>query len=344
MDQTDLIALLNDIAADDPVLSSTGVYFNADGQPTDRFLEALKDDLGKLPDFPDYNEFQKKRIPTTIERERDPVDGTLPSNSTNQPKSRVSTAVDHPPSPPPKAAQQVVHTSIPVYLPQPRRTPKDLKRGHCREGPVLYDDPCSDSEDSTSIASSAEHFSSHDKTKEISPLHHVTKSHLIENLSPQQSEAKKNLSKKSIANAEALVTKKSKTESSSTTTASKKKAVHKVQLTEFPPHQQAVRLSKSTNLLTVADVDDVDQVLIDKEGKIKSLQLRLRGQLQTIKTLENQLLEAQGIIESKSKQVSMLVNKLRAVGEVQQKHDQAQRVIEDSKALIEIVDQLKVKF
>lgn len=51
MDENLLIELLNDIAGSGQAQKTQEVYFSSDGQPTDRFLEALKMDLKQL-DFP----------------------------------------------------------------------------------------------------------------------------------------------------------------------------------------------------------------------------------------------------------------------------------------------------
>jgi uncharacterized coiled-coil protein SlyX len=88
-------------------------------------------------------------------------------------------------------------------------------------------------------------------------------------------------------------------------------------------------------------VDDNEGELIEKEGKIKALQLRLRGQLHTIKSLEAQLVEAQEVIDAKSKLTLQLNNKLKYTSDQVNRQDIHVKHVDNSKWM-ELVDSLKV--
>jgi uncharacterized coiled-coil protein SlyX len=321
MDQTTLIALLNDIAADDPVLTSSGVYFNADGQPTDRFLEALKHDLGKFPDFSDYQNNQLQNEQHRYGTITQLAQNVKAKSSKSSPRIISTATITQ------RKSSSPSHTKTQATNKKSIQMERDYVLYHVDRPEVDFSSSSVSSREDNVGATSI--LPRKDETDNFAMLHEV-----------RISKGKKKLGIKTTGNDNS----KCKTEPLSTASTKMKKSKNNSDshAPTIPSYQLPIRHRLNTSP-PVIDPDELDDELIEKEGKIKSLQLRLCGQLQTIKELENQLAEAHVVIESKTNQITKLSSKLRSVGELQLRHDQAQRVIEESKVAIDSVDQLKVR-
>ncbi len=278
MDQASLIALLNDIAHEGS--RAAAVYFDPQGQPTDRFLEALKDDIGKLADFPD--------------------DRIIFKPQSNLPHEKQETILTKNP-----ASTSSYFNSV-----RRQRVEKHIDVPQC-------DEITQSSESSLSSAS-------------------VTGSARINPDGRRRSDNTSLVPRKELKKATKSVH-------------SKKAIKHDpcLQKKQYPKVSSFQKTAPTSNKSICADIssaktetEDLEQVLIEKDSKIKSLQLRLSGQLQSIKSMENQLLEAQSLIDAKSKQIAALSSKLRISNEALQKQVHVPK--NDSKGAIESIDLLKV--
>ncbi len=277
MDQASLIALLNDIAHEGS--RPAAVYFDPQGQPTDRFLEALKDDIGKLADFPD--------------------DKIIFKSQSNIPHENQEILTNNPAS-----------TSSYVNSVRRQRVEKHIDVPQC-------DDITQSSESTLSSASVTGNARINPDGRRRS--HH---SSLVPSKEPKKAS-------KSVHSTKAI---------------KHDPSLHKKHYPKMSLFQKAALTSNKSICADISsartETEDLEQVLIEKDSKIKSLQLRLSGQLQSIKSMENQLLEAQSLIDAKSKQIAALSSKLRITNEALQKQVHVPK--NDSKGVIETIDLLKV--
>lgn len=85
---------------------------------------------------------------------------------------------------------------------------------------------------------------------------------------------------------------------------------------------------------------------VDSDPKIKSLQLRLKGQLECIRSLEQKLRRAQDLLSSRSKQINDLQTKLKSVSQIYHRRPDGAistpQSIDHSQQIEEIVNHYKV--
>jgi hypothetical protein len=307
------IALLNDLTLSDqpekPRVSGTkkesqsdfdnDIFFNDDGEPTDRFLEAIKADLKRFPEFSkasgeeeeEEEGFQDDYEDFTEERPHYP-DHFVHRQHSN--KSIRETAPKKVSKPKKGIFTDDIEESPHVY--RNVRNKKNIPAGRspASSSSVLFNDE-------SSIMSSTVHARKRSNGKSVSksPSDNGTSNRTVLKEKPS-------LDKKNVANVSSK--------------------------------------DISSSLLNVSTFIDTNHE-IENDSKVKSLQLRIKGQLQCIKSLELQLQNATELLSLRNKQIGQFQAKLKSLSEIYSQQQslsfqQQQKIYEDSR-FQDIIDQYK---
>lgn len=252
MDHSSLIELLNNIACEEDHNTNdfeSEVFFDEDGQPTDRFLQALKQDLKTLPVSSNRSDTNCITRPTKQQSTLHHTSFHHQSKKTFTNNSSVSSDTDSNVS---YDEDEDTHANVSSSTKRSKikcRQPKEQK---------------------AKVAS----FCSTTNKKQLKPAS-------IQNINILSTPSSSSVLKGKLGR---KTTNKTKTEN----------------------------LNFKSN--TVLE-DSLEQDLVDKEGKVKSLQLRLKGQLETIKKLQFKLQEVSVDVKNRDKQIAQLQARLKTLVE-----------------------------
>jgi hypothetical protein len=307
------IALLNDLTLSDqpekPRVSGTkkesqsdfdnDIFFNDDGEPTDRFLEAIKADLKRFPEFSkasgeeeeEEEGFQDHYEDFTEERPHYPDHFVHRQHSNKSIRETAPKKVSKP--------QKGIFTDDIEESPHVYRNVRNKKnvpagRSPASSSSVLFNDE-------SAILSSTVHARKRSNGKSVSksPSDNGTSNRTVLKEKPS-------LDKKNVGNVSSK--------------------------------------DISSSLLNVSTFIDTNHE-IENDSKVKSLQLRIKGQLQCIKSLELQLQNATELLSLRNKQIGQFQAKLKSLSEIYSQQQslsfqQQQKIYEDSR-FQDIIDQYK---
>jgi hypothetical protein len=301
------IALLNDLTLSDqlqkPRVSGTkkeshsdfnnDIFFNDDGEPTDRFLEAIKADLKRFPEFSkasgeeeeeegfqdDYEDFTEARPQYPDHFVHRQPSETVPKKVSKPQKGIFIDDVEESP-----------------HVSRNFRSKKNISAGRspASSSSVLFNE-----ESTIPFSTVPARKRSNAKSVSKSPSDNGTSNRAV-------LKEKLSLDKKNVANVSSK--------------------------------------DISSSLMNVSTFIDTNHE-IENDSKVKSLQLRIKGQLQCIKSLELQLQNATELLSLRNKQIGQFQAKLKSLSEIygQQQSlsfQQQQKIYEDSR-FQDIIDQYK---
>jgi uncharacterized coiled-coil protein SlyX len=272
-DQDALIDLLNGVDSSRGYGKfDTDVFLDEDGIPTDRFLQALKSDMTTLPSFQDLNESIYKEE-TTRQFDRE----FQPERSTHR---RLVTDDE--------------------YFGEAKRTKSN------RNVKFDYDDMIESLPDDDFISSAPFSMASKKpkpakapkekkqpkKVKQPKPTAYASETRGPTTNLTERSTSSSSLKQRNSNGAPTATSHVMNGSYTAGTTAS----CHSVEEVHFP---RAVGI-------------DTTEIEVEAESRVKSLQLRLQGQLQTIRSLETQLGDALQLVEARNKQLAHCNARLKA--------------------------------
>ena len=272
-EQDALIDLLNDFGGSNSYGKfDTVVFLDENGMPTDRFLQALKADRS-LPSFDDTNNISANYYNGIDQSYLNDEEFEI------EEKGRSGRITDHSYFDEVKSSRNVQFNQqdLPEHLPNERFISSALFSGtNNKKSKTNVTKPVKDKKKKVTKAKTSTYMNEHRNNQDISEK---------------------------------------------TTTASnlKQRSLHSTANNEHTTAINSGHASRIASNNTVEEVHfpravgiDTTEIEVEAESRVKSLQLRLQGQLQTIRSLESQLSEALQLVEARNKQLAHCNARLKA--------------------------------